>query len=172
MFPFTRAFNELPSIRAICGILLLSVCLVDIPFAHSGGTVPALLQRKPEQCRDREGDERFGQRGTGAPTDLPMVGGRWRLLTAAGHLCLQIDVDHVGRLVVVHRRHIDHVRARIGDQVGVNVSTLVHRFPVARDVATVRFRLDALGDEKNGGELKHRIKKSLIHNSSGGREGG
>uniref|UniRef100_A0A182UAK6 Uncharacterized protein n=1 Tax=Anopheles melas TaxID=34690 RepID=A0A182UAK6_9DIPT len=72
--------------------------------------------RKPEQCRDREGDERFGQRRTGAPADLPMVGGRWRLLTAAGHLCLQIDVDHVGRLVVVHRRHIDHVRARIGDQ--------------------------------------------------------
>uniref|UniRef100_A0A8W7Q0D6 Uncharacterized protein n=1 Tax=Anopheles coluzzii TaxID=1518534 RepID=A0A8W7Q0D6_ANOCL len=75
------------------------------------------VTRKPEQCRDREGDERFGQRRAGAPTDLPMVGGRWRLLTAAGHLCLQIDVDHVGRLVVVHRRHIDHVRARIGDQV-------------------------------------------------------
>uniref|UniRef100_A0A182V9G7 Uncharacterized protein n=1 Tax=Anopheles merus TaxID=30066 RepID=A0A182V9G7_ANOME len=74
------------------------------------------VTRKPEQCRDCEGDERFGQLGTGAPSDLPMVGGRWRLLTAAGHLCLQIDVDHVGRLVVVHRRHIDHVRARIGDQ--------------------------------------------------------
>lgn len=55
--------------------------------------------------------------------------------------------DHVRRLVVVHRGHVDHVSAvlhRFRHHVGVNVATPVRGPPVARDVTAERFHLDAL----------------------------
>lgn len=51
--------------------------------------------------------------------------------------------------MIVHCRHIDHVRFaaivdRFGDHVGLDVTTQVHGLPVAGDVRYVRFHFDAL----------------------------